>query len=185
MLKDNRSVRRFDNTYEIDNGILKELVGLTRYCASGRNAQPLKYRLVTSREECDSIFPFLSWAGYLTDWDGPEKNERPTGYLIQCLNTDITKNCLCDDGLQLETITLGATAIGLSCCIIKSFNKKGIKDSLHIPDNLDPIYVVAIGKGIENVVLKDMTVDGDIKYWRDENKTHFVPKRPLNQLLVE
>ena len=46
----NRSYRRFDASKEISEETLKQLVNLTRYCASGRNAQPLKYRIVTDKE---------------------------------------------------------------------------------------------------------------------------------------
>ena len=67
----NRSYRRFDASKEISEETLKQLVNLTRYCASGRNAQPLKYRIVTDKDECDSIFQTVWWDGYLEDWDGP------------------------------------------------------------------------------------------------------------------
>ena len=124
LLEANRSVRRFDAAREIPVEILENLVGLTRFCASGRNLQPLRYRVVSRREECDRLYPALAWAGYYKDWDGPAEAERPTAYLVQCLDTELASNCLCDDGLQLEAITLGATAMGLSGCIIKAFKKQ-------------------------------------------------------------
>ncbi|MCH5238047.1 MAG: nitroreductase family protein, partial [Muribaculaceae bacterium] len=112
LLKNDRSYRRFEENHRIDRETLLNLVELTRYCASGRNLQPLKYYIANDYEICDKIYPLLKWAGYLTDWDGPEKSERPSAYLIQCLDTSLANNYLCDDGIQLQAITLGATAKG-------------------------------------------------------------------------
>ncbi|MDE7109766.1 MAG: nitroreductase family protein, partial [Muribaculaceae bacterium] len=113
----NRTVRRFKGDAPVSKEILEKLVELTRYCPSGRNAQPLKYYMVNSEEQRNEVFPLLKWAGYFNDWDGPEKNERPGAYLIQCLDTYYGENCLCDDGLQLEAMTLGMHTLGLAGCI--------------------------------------------------------------------
>ena len=94
LLKKNRSYRRFCESERIPQEQLEEWVGLMRFCASARNAQPLKYIPVCHKEECEEVFKTLAWAGYLTDWDGPEKGERPAAYLIQLLDTRILENCL-------------------------------------------------------------------------------------------
>ena len=116
MLKDlllrNRSYRRFEQEVRISEEELTELVGLTCLCASARNAQALKYVIVHEEEKCAEVFPQLAWAGYLKDWDGPEEGERPAAYLIQLLDTRIVENCLCDDGIQAQTILLGAVEKG-------------------------------------------------------------------------
>lgn len=165
---------------------LVKLVELARYCASGRNIQPLKYRIVHTPEECAEVYPHLKWAGYLPDWDGPEPAERPTAYLIQCLDTSITPDCLCDDGLQLEAITLGATEKGLGGCIIKAFNPMAISKVLSLAENLKPLYVLALGYLVEKVEIVEMdeaTSEG-YKYYRDGNGVHYVPKRALESLIV-
>lgn len=184
LLKGDRTFRRFDESKRIDQVTAEKLVDLTRYCASGRNLQPLRYRIVTSEEECERVFPSLKWAGYLTDWDGPEKGERPVAYLIQCLDTALTENPLCDDGLQLQALTLGARTMGLGACIIKSFNVIKIKEELHLPEKMKPLYVLALGVPKEKVEIEKMTA-GDIKYWRDENGVHHVPKRELDELVIK
>lgn len=186
LLKNDRSYRRFEENHRIDRETLLNLVELTRYCASGRNLQPLKYYIANDYEICDKIYPLLKWAGYLTDWDGPEKSERPSAYLIQCLDTSLANNYLCDDGIQLQAITLGATAKGFGCCIIKSFNVVKLKEVLGLKDNLDPLYVVAIGKPIEKVVIEDIDSkdNADIRYYRTSDEIHHVPKRNLEELLI-
>ena len=186
LLKTDRSYRRFNESHLIERETLLKLVELTRYCASGRNLQPMKYFPVNEAELCDRIFPLLKWAGYLTEWPGPEKGERPTAYLIQCLDTSLTKNYLCDDGLQLQAITLGAVAEGLGCCIIKSFNTAQLKEILRLKDHLEPLYVVAIGQPIEKVEIEDLNNqnEGEIKYYRTPDGIHHVPKRMLEDLLI-
>ena len=183
LLFHNRSTRRFRQSQRIEREELVNLIDLTRFVASGRNLQPLKYHPVVEEEVCGKIFPLLAWAGYYTDWDGPEEGERPAAYLIQCLDTSLTANSLCDEGLQLEAITLGAVALGYNCCIIKAFNAPALKEVLNIPEQLTPTYVVAIGKSKENIRLVPMNEDGDIKYFRDQEGAHCVPKRPLDELI--
>ena len=183
LLNNDRSIRRFDGSREIAPSILTELVGLTRLCASGRNAQALKYRIV-SGEECDLVFPHLKWAGYYTDWDGPDLSQRPVAYLVQCIDTAIAQNVLCDDGIQLQAITLGATTLGIGCCIIKAFIAEKIADALAIPDRYKPNYVLALGYPAETAKIVDLPVDGDFRYYRDEADSQCVPKRPADELII-
>ena len=184
LLLADRSVRRFESDMEITRELLERLVGLTRYCASGRNLQPLRYRIVDCPKEKDAIFPLLKWAGYYTEWDGPELSQRPAAYLIQCLDTDLTESCLCDDGLNLQAITLGATALGLGACIIKAFNAPALAEVLDLPEQLKPLYVLALGVPAEETKIVPMT-DGDYKYFRDEADAQCVPKRSLEELIIK
>ena len=181
-----RSVRRFDENKEIEADVLAKLIEPTRYCASGRNAQPLRYMLVTSEADKELVFPLLKWAGYYQDWDGPEKGERPAAYIVQCLDTKYGANCLCDDGLQLEAITLGMTTLGLAGCIIKAFDSVELSKVLNLESRYAPRYVLALGYPAETVVLEDMTdgEDGDYKYYRTADGVHHVPKRPLESLII-
>ena len=136
LLLKNRSYRRFVQNVRITREELAELVGLTRYCASGRNAQALKYKVVADADLCGKVFPNLAWAGYLKDWDGPEEGERPAAYLIQLLDTSIVENCLCDDGIQAQTILLGAVEKGYGGCIIKAFKNESLREVLQLPEHL-------------------------------------------------
>lgn len=188
LLMQDRSVRRFNGLAEVGYTIAANLVGLVRLCASGRNAQPLKYAVITAPDERARIFPALKWAGYYENWDGPEPDERPTAYLVQLLDTDIAANCLCDDGIQLQAMTLGATALGLSCCIIKSFDMQIVREVCGIDkdDRFKPLYVLALGYPKESVRIVDMQsgTDADFKYYRDEQDNQVVPKRPVHDLII-
>lgn len=185
LLVKDRSIRRFDASCPIGTDILRSLVDLTRYCASSRNLQPLRYRIVESEAERELVYPLLAWAGYLKDWDGPVPSERPVAYLVQCLDTDLINSCLCDDGLQIQAITLGAAALGIGACIIKSFNAPKLKGVLSLPDNMEPRYVIALGYPIEQVVIEPMSSPDEIEYYRTPDGIHHVPKRPLDTLIIK
>lgn len=179
-----RSVRRFLQQEPIDRELLESLVDLTRFCHSGRNLQPLRYRIVNEPGECARVYPLLKWAGYYRDWDGPEEGKRPAAYLVQCLDTSLTNDCMCDDGLQLEALTLGARSAGLGSCIIKAFNAAELPKVLSLPEGMKPLYVVALGYPVEKVEIVEMKKE-DIKYYRTPDGVHHVPKRPLSEIIID
>lgn len=183
LLLKNRSYRRFCQEVRITGQELTELVELTRLCASGRNAQPLKYVLVTEEALCAGVFQTLTWAAYLTDWAGPEEGERPAAYLVQVLDTTILESCLCDDGIQAQTILLGAVERGYGGCLIKAFKDEQLREILQLPEHLKIRYVLALGKPKERVQLEEMK-GTDFKYWRETDGTHHVPKRTIDELIV-
>lgn len=186
LMKSNRTVRRFREDKEVGEEILLRLIELTRYCPSGRNAQPLRYAIIKSEEDRKKIFPLLKWAGYFKDWDGPSEGERPSAYIIQYLDTRYGKDCLCDDGLQLEAITLGMHTLGLAGCIIKAFNSIELSHIFNFGEQFIPRYVLALGYPVEEVKLEDMSgkEDADYKYYRSSDGIHHVPKRPLSELIL-
>jgi len=184
LAKKNRSYRRFDENFVVGHEILVDLVELSRWAASGRNAQPLKYYLSNDPATNESIFSTLEWAGYLKNWR-PAEGERPTAYIVVLLDRRITDNFYCDDGIAMQNILLGAVEKGLGGCILRTINKPKLKALLKVPLHLEIIDVVALGKPIEKVVLTDVGEDGNIKYYRDEAGIHYVPKRTVDELIVE
>ena len=107
-------------------------------------------------------------------------------YLVQCLDTRYGSDCLCDDGLQLQAITLGARTLGIASCIIKAFNRDKVSETLGLDSRYQPRYVLALGYPAEQVVLEEMSgaEDGDFRYYRSADGIHHVPKRPLSELLL-
>ncbi len=188
MLKDlvlrNRSYRRFDQSVRIAPQTLRSLVDLARLTASSRNAQPLKYILVSTPEGCARVFPHLAWAAYLKDWDGPVEGERPAAYIVLLGDTNIAGTFGIDPGITAQTILLGAVEQGLGGCILSSVERKGLAAELDIPQRFEILHVIALGKPAETVIIENIRADGDIKYWRDENQVHHVPKRSLSELVV-
>jgi nitroreductase len=181
----NRSYRRFEETTKVPLNELENLVELARLSSSSRNLQPLKFILSNLKERNDQIFQTLSWAGYYKDWPGPVEGERPSAYIIMLGDNKISHSFSIDPGIAAQSILLGATEMGFGGCIIGTVNKELLEKLLKIPSHLEVLYVIALGKPVEIIQIEDLGEDGDIKYWRDEQKVHHVPKRLLKDLIVK
>jgi nitroreductase len=182
LLRASRSIRRFKQEEAVPRETLQWLVGLARLCPSAANLQPLKFVLSNTPETNARIFPCLSWAGYLGDWPGPSEGERPSAYIIILGDTRITSNFGCDHGIVAQSIMLAARERGLGGCIIGSMNRHRLREALGIPERYEILLVLALGVPNEEVVLQE--AKGDIRYWRDAQGVHHVPKRPLRELLL-
>ena len=180
----NRSFRRFHQEVTVERETLKELVELARLSASAANLQPLKYILSNEPERNAQIFSCLRWAGYIKDWRGPAEGERPSAYIIIMGDHRISKGFLCDHGVAAQSIMLGAVEKGLGGCIIAAVQRTKLGKLLKIPEHFEILLVLALGKPAEKVVLETVGPDGDIKYWRDEDSVHHVPKRKLDDIIV-
>jgi len=180
----NRSYRRFDQKVAVGIETLRELVDLARLSASGGNLQPLKYILSCDPQRNALIFSHLAWAGYLEDWPGPSEGERPSAYIIMLGDTEISRSFGYDAGIAAQSILLGATEKGLGGCIIGSIDREGLRKALEIPPRYEILLVLALGKPRERVVIETVGPDGDIRYWRDREGVHHVPKRPLDEIII-
>jgi len=189
MIKDlvtkNRSCRRFYQEKKIKEQTLRQLVNLARLSASAANLQSLKYILSCDAEKNDAIFQHLRWAGYLTDWPGPDEGERPAAYIVILGDTKISKNFYCDHGIAAQSILLGAVEKGLGGCIFASIDREALRKTLNIDKHLEILLVIALGVPKEKVVLEEVADDGDIKYWRSSDGTHHVPKRKLDDIILK
>jgi nitroreductase len=184
LVKENRSCRRFYENQAVEPGTLKEFVNLARMSASGANLQPLKYILSCDPQKNAEIFSCLAWAGYLKDWPGPEEGERPAAYILVLGDTSISESAGCDHGIAAQTILLGAREKGLAGCMLGSIDRNALRDSLNIPSQFKVLLVLAIGKPREQVVLENVGSDNSIRYWRDNEGVHHVPKRKLEDIIV-
>ena len=182
LIKKNRSYRRFFQNEKISLETLKELIDLARNSASAANIQPLKYILINSKNENEKVFSTLSWAGYLSDWNGPDEGEKPSAYIV-VLSEHSGKYVMCDAGIACQSILLGATEKGLGGCIFGSVHRDKLRELLDIPNQYEILLVIALGKPKEKVVLED-AINGNIRYYRDEDQVHHVPKRKLEDAIL-
>lgn len=185
LVRKNRSYRRFYQDVEITLTELRELIDLARISSSGMNQQSLKYILTNSPDKNVEIFKHLKWAGYLKDWDGPIEGERPSAYIIMVNDKTIGKNYFWDHGIASTNILLGAVEKGYGGCTVASFNRNALSEELKLTEDYEIVMILALGKPKEEVVLYDIEKDGDIKYWRDDKQIHHVPKRKLEDVILE
>lgn len=184
LIRKNRSYRRFREDESVSMEVLKGLVDLARLSPSSANLQPLRYILSNEANKNALIFPHLKWAGYLKEWQGPVEGERPSAYIIVLTDTEVSKTVNCDHGIAAQSILLGAVEQGLGGCILSSADREELRKALKIPSKFEILLVIALGRPKETVVIEEMT-EGDVKYWRDKEQTHHVPKRKLSELILE
>ena len=183
LIKNNRSYRRFDSEVKVSDGQLLSMIESARCSASAANRQRIRFALVNSPEKCDKIFPTIKLAGYLKEWAGPTPTERPTAYVVMmCKEEKLDTPLAIDLGIAAQSILLTATEMGLGGCMIWSFERDTVASILDKGEYF-PALVIALGKPAERVYLTDV-VDGDIKYFRDENDDHAVPKLSLDDLII-
>jgi nitroreductase len=185
LVRRSRSCRRFRQDEAIDVQTLRQLVGLARLSPSGANRQPLKFVLSCSAATNAQVFPHTRWAGYISDWPGPVEGERPAAYIVILGDTGIAKSFGCDHGIAAQSIMLGAVERDLAGCMLGSLDKDGLRRALDIPAQYEILLVLALGRPNEAVVLEETGSDGDIRYWRDDEGVHHVPKRPLSELILQ
>ncbi|MCF7793232.1 MAG: nitroreductase family protein [Candidatus Cloacimonetes bacterium] len=183
LVRKNRSYRRFFQDFLIDSKTLLDLIDLVRLTATGANKQSLRFKLINKSPETEKVFSCLSWAGYLQDWNGPAEGEKPSAYIIILNDPEIKEKPQYDVGLACQSILLGAVEKELGGCIFGSVKRDHLKKILNLPPELDIMLVLALGKPKEEVVIADVEND-NIKYWRDEDGKHYVPKRKLEDIIL-
>lgn len=184
LIEKNRSYRRFNESVAIPLAELEEIASTLAICPSGANLQPLKLILSADARRNSEIFPALRWAGYLKDWHGPEKGERPTGYIIILGDTSISRNFGFDPGIAAQTMMLAAVEKGYGGCMIGALDKEALMSLYELDERYQVQLVLALGVPVETVKIEPMPADGSVKYWRDENRVHHVPKRTMKELVL-
>jgi nitroreductase len=181
----NRTYRRFYQEVKLERETIEEWIDLARLSSSGANKQPLKYMISTDEKTNKDIFSQLRWAGYLKEWPGPEEGERPSAYIVVLGDRSISENYFWDPGIACQSILLGAVEAGFGGCMFGSAKEANLMEILSIPAQYEVILVIGLGKPKELVLLEEVGEDGDIKYWRDEDQVHHVPKRKLEDIILD
>ncbi len=179
----NRSYRRFQESEPITAEKLESLVELARLSASAANLQPLKFLLSCEPARNQAIFSSLTWESFIKGAPGPGEGRRPAAYIVILGDTSIAKDFWCNHGIAAQSILLGAVDMGFGGYMFADIDKKKLAESLKIPDRYMILLAIALGLPRERVVITD-AVNGEIAYWRDINKVHHVPKRSLNEIIL-
>jgi len=188
MIKDlivkNRSYRRFYQDRAVEMCVLRELVDLARLAPSGLNRQGLKYIMSNTQDLSNKINDCLIWAGYCKGWISPKDGEKPSAFIVMINDTSLGTSLPQDQGFAGQNILLGAVEKGLGGCYIVNIKKDILAQTLNLDDKYEIAAVIAIGYPKEEVVIEPMDASGDVKYWRDDNQVHHVPKRSLDEIIL-
>lgn len=183
-----RSVRAFGKE-PIGRAVLEGFIDAARVGPSAANRQPLEYVVVSDPALCAQIYDCLKWAAYLAPHGDPPEGMRPTAYIVVLVNQELEMKgqTAYDVGAAIQTILLCAVDRGLGACWLRSANGPRVNSILGVPKGYTMDSVVALGAPGEEPVRVDLADDQEglevIRYWRDENGLHHVPKRGLGGML--
>ena len=176
-----RSIRRYKQSEKVSMKTLTYIAEAARMVGSAGNRQRLRLLLVND-ERCELIFNEIRFASALK-WDGPKEGQRPPAYIVVMTDEEPDVNLSIDIGVAAQAMLMTATEEGLGGCMFRSFKRDDVS-ALFPSDTYHTELVIALGEPSEEVYITDV-LDGDIKYYRDENDAHVVPKRTLDELILK
>lgn len=183
MLRDlvvkNRSYRRWHEDEVIPYETLVEFVDLARLCGSAANQQALKYVISCDSKKNALIFPYLAID------NNPVEGERPAAYIIILEDKNIKMWNHTDVGITAQTIMLAATEKGYGGVMIGMINKPGLTKVLKLPEHLEIVLVLAIGKTIERMIIESQEAGTIARQWWETKDIRHVPKRSLEEIIVD
>lgn len=187
LVKQARSHRGFRQDRKVTRQELEHLVECARFTPAARNDQVLKYYLAEKPETVAAIQPLTKWAGALAELHLPRKGAEPVAYIVICLDGSLAENPAPyqrDVGIVAQTILLAAAEMGLNGCMIGSFAAGELREKLGLPEAIKPQLLLALGEGTDRIVMTNVGEDGSTTYYRDAEDIHYVPKRTLEQLIL-
>ena len=187
LVKQARSHRGFRQDRKVTRQELEHLVECARFTPAARNDQVLKYYLAEKPETVAAIQPLTKWGGALAELHLPRKGAEPVAYIVICLDGSLAENPAPyqrDVGIVAQTMLLAAAEMGLNGCMIGSFAAGELREKLGLPETIKPQLLLALGEGTDCIVITDVGEDGSTTYYRDAEDTHYVPKRTLEQLIL-
>lgn len=187
LVKKSRSYRGYDRSRKITREELLEFIDCARFCPSSVNMQPLKFAPVCEPGMVDKVQSVTGWAKGLPGVTLPHKGKEPVAFIVICLDTSIddkTPRYLRDAAACAQTMLLAAVEKDLGGCMIGSFDAGKVKEYLSLPDHVAPMLVVAFGKPDEKVKIVEIDPGDSVTYYRDDEDTHYVPKRKLKDIII-
>ena len=180
LLMKNRSYRGYQADAPVSEELLKRMVEVNTKIPSACNQQVLRFRLVTG-DEAAKVHPLIKMGGALPELHLPFAGTEPPAYIVICCKEKETKLVDIDLGISAQSMLLKAAEMGYNGLMIGAFHREKLKEVLALP--YDPLLVLAVGKGAEQIRLTEIREDESHKYYR-ENGVHIVPKVVLEDLLI-
>ena len=178
LLKRNRSYRGYDASRVVTEEDLLKILEVVPWVASGMNAQPLRFRLVTGADAA-RVHPLVKLGAALPQEHLPHAGEEPSAYIV-IGSAASGRVADIDLGFAAQSILLRAVELGLGGIFILNFKASELAAALQLP--LQPLAVIGIGKPSERIFLVDAKPGDSLDYYRKDG-VHFVPKLPVKDLL--
>ena len=181
LLLRNRSQRGYQKAYVVSRDELMRIVAVNTRLASGCNQQALRFRLVTRDSGADRVLPLVKMGAALPELHLPLPGTEPEAFIVICSAKAESKLIDIDLGISAQSMLLKAVEMGLGGLIIGAFDHDKLREALQLP--LEPLLVIAIGKGAEKVELVPIAEADSHAYYRKDN-IHYVPKVRLDDLMI-
>jgi nitroreductase len=180
LLLKNRSYRGFDPSREVSMEELKQIVEVCTKVPSGKDQQVLRFKLVAG-EDTPRLQKYTKWGAALPELNLPFPGTEPPAFIIICSTEAENKWVDIDLGIAAQSMLLKAVEMGLNGICIGAFNKGEVIKEFDL--KYEPVLLLAIGKGAENIQLTRIK-DGDPKAYYRKDGVHFVPKLGLDDLIL-
>ncbi len=180
LLLKNRSYRGFDPSRVVTLDELKQIVEVCTKVPSAKNQQVLRFKLVAG-EDAPRLQKYTKWAGALPELNLPFPGTEPSAFIIICSTAAENKWVDIDLGIAAQSMLLKAVEMGLNGICIGAFNKNEVTEEFSLQH--EPVLVLAIGKGAENIQLTKVKEGESQTYYRKDG-VHFVPKLGLEDLVL-
>jgi nitroreductase len=181
LLLKNRSHRAFDSSYKVALRQLEAIVSVNTKVPSGKNGQTLRFKLIDASTGGADFCRFLRFGGFLPELHLPVPGTEPQAFIVVCGTEPETPTVDIDLGISLQSMALKAVEIGLNAIIIRAFDRREVKNTLGL--ELEPLAVLAVGKGTDKIELVEVPAGSDLRYYRRDG-THYVPKISIDDLLL-
>ena len=171
-----RTVRRFSQK-PVAAEKIRQLIDAGRMASCGGNIQRLRYIIIQDDKELlGNIFDTTAWAGFVQPKRNPVPGETaPTAFLVLTCEPEDAVSAAIDAGAAIENIQLMAYALGLGCCWIGAYKHDRV-DTLLGLNNMQSVFLVAVGYPAESPVMEDITIEQPAQYYLDDDDVLHVPK---------
>lgn len=181
LLLKNRSYRGYDPRFVVRADQLQRIIEVNSRIPSARNQQVLRFRPVLA-DEAPKVLPHIKLGGALPHLHLPFPGTEPRAFIVICSTIPEDRYVSVDLGISAQSMLLQAVEIGLNGICIGAFDKEALRRELKLP--LEPLLVLAIGRGAEEITLKPISADEPHAYYRDEKGCHYVPKLRTEELTL-
>ena len=177
-----RTIRRFKQK-SVSNDEIRELLDAARLASSGGNMQQIRFHVIQKNDVVKQVFDTTLWAAFVKPNRTPEWGKNAPLSFILLTGPENAGSLICADaGAAIENMQLCATEMGVGCCWIGSFGKEKVSTILSLPEDMEALYLLAVGYPDESPIQEDIDINGSPKYYLDEDDCLHVPKYTVDAL---
>lgn len=156
LIKTRQSCRDYQDK-AVNRADIEKLLDAGRMAPSACNSQPWHFVAIDGQEA--SKMPQFLKRGRVNSWTECVKNyiiiTETKAVLFSGATCDSQHYAQLDLGISTGYMTLAATALGLSTCILGCFDEDGLKETYNIPKNVTIRLVLAVGYASETEKIRD------------------------------